>query len=107
MKVHLLISMMLFSNVAFADDFFNRYLKESADCEEQAKQMQMMSTYFHCVVGALETVKADPFFHDAQDDANLLIGRFNKRAEAWERYESFQISKSELDTILHKIDTNE
>lgn len=107
MKALSIIALALFSHSAFAEDFFDRYLKETSDCEAQAIAAQQISTYFHCVVGALETIKSDPFFNDSEEDANLLIARFNKRADAWERYESYQISKTELETILRKIDANE
>ena len=107
MKATLLISLALFSNVAFANDFYSRYLIETSGCQDQSRQMQQISTFFHCVVGALETIKGDPYFVDYRTDADILIERNAKRASAWEEYENFKISEKELNVILGKIDRNE
>jgi len=107
MKVTLLLSLALFSNVTFAEDFYARYLQQSSDCTSQAKAAQQMSTYWHCVGGAVRTVKSDPYFAADEENANIIIDRFTKRAVAWEQYEDSIITKTELNIILGKIDRNE
>ena len=103
------VALFLFSNDSFAEDFYSRYLIETADCEKRSIQMQQISTFFHCVSGALQIIKGDPFFADAksQEDAKILISRNNKRAAVWEEYENLRITETELNIRLAKIDRNE
>jgi hypothetical protein len=109
MKTSILLLLALFSNNSFADDFYTRYLIESADCENRAKQMQQISTFYHCVAGSIRTIKGDPYYADAksQEDAKILILRNSKRAAAWEEYENLRITETELNIRLGKIDRNE
>jgi hypothetical protein len=101
------VAFFLFSNDSFADDFYDRYLIESADCQSRSREAQLISVFYHCVIGALETIKGDPYYADGIKDADILITLNAKRAKAWEQYEDFKISEKELNIILGKIDRNE
>lgn len=107
MKALAITILMTFSTMAVADDFYTRYLQQAGDCENQARHHQQMSTFFHCISGAIRTIKGDPYLADNLEHANLLIIRNTKRAQAWEQFENWMISETELNETLGKIDRNE